>query len=280
MKIAIISDIHGNIHALEAVLADIDRQCVDQVVVNGDLVNRGPNNLAVMRRLIGQGFAITLGNHDDLVVKWEKHSPDLPEKWFSDPFWDATAHTVQQLLDADFIDALRHLPMTHSISVPGAPAVLIAHGSPRHYREGYGNLMTEQTAREINTVFPAKVYVGSHTHVTLEKRFGDLVFWNTGAIGAPFNLDPRAQYLILELVDNGWQGRFQAVEYDRVKAMAAFAETGYLEKGGLSAHIFRDELFYARVLFDPYWRWMNQHNQPGTWETWEVFKSQHPDRFL
>ena len=136
MKIAILADIHGNIHSLEAVLEDIERQHVEQVVVNGDLVNRGPNSLAVLERLWGNNFIFTLGNHDDLVRMWVEHDPKIPAAWYSDPFWAGTADLAKELAAAGWIDLLRSFNMRHEICLPGAPRVLIAHGSPRHYREG------------------------------------------------------------------------------------------------------------------------------------------------
>src|SRR5262245_24170272 len=115
MRLAIISDIHGNLHALEEVLRDIETLQVDQVVVNGDLVNRGPHNAAVMERLTGRGYILTLGNHDDLMLKWVAHDPDIPSEWYGDPFWKGTEWSVLQLVEQGWLDALRGLPMTHRV---------------------------------------------------------------------------------------------------------------------------------------------------------------------
>ena len=149
MKIAILADIHGNIHSLEAVLEDIERQHVEQVVVNGDLVNRGPNSLAVLERLWGNNFIFTLGNHDDLVRMWVEHDPKIPAAWYSDPFWAGTADLAKELAAAGWIDLLRSFNMRHEICLPGAPRVLIAHGSPRHYREGLALYTPEKILYEL-----------------------------------------------------------------------------------------------------------------------------------
>ena len=71
MRLAIIADVHGNLPALEAVLADVAEQRVDRLIVNGDLANRGPDTLAVLERMRGTlERDATLGNHDDLMLMW------------------------------------------------------------------------------------------------------------------------------------------------------------------------------------------------------------------
>ncbi len=278
MKVAIISDIHGNIQALEAVLRDIDRQRVDRLIVNGDLVNRGPCNIAVMKRIWDEAHIFTLGNHDDLVRMWVDHD-GIPESWYTDPFWKGTAIVAESLADSGWLDRLRGLPMTHEIRIEGAPTVLISHGSPRHYREGYGFYTPDECLADICREYPADILIGSHTHRPYDRHLNGHWFLNTGAVGAPFNGDPRAQYLILELRDEGWHAEFRAVDYDRDAALAAFDSTGFLEKGELSAYIFREELKYARPLYDPFWRWAEAENLPTTWESWEHFKQQFSERF-
>jgi predicted phosphodiesterase len=271
MKLAIISDIHGNIHALDAVLRDIDALGVDQVVVNGDLVNRNPNNVRVMERLAERRYPTTLGNHDDLLRLWVDRDARLPGEWFSDPFWEGTAWSARQVADAGWMDSLRDLPMTYRIEPPGAPSVLISHGSPRHYREGYSWYLTDQDIADIVAAYPADVLIGSHIHRSLERAWNGHIVLNTGAVGAPFNGNPRAQYLLLTLQANAWTWEFRAVPYDHVAALAAFEEMGYLEEGGLSAFIFYEELRYARAIYAPFWGWAESNNVLMNWNSWREF---------
>lgn len=279
MKVAILADIHGNIHALEAVLRDLDRQRPDCVVVNGDMVNRGPNNVAVMERLASLECHRTLGNHDDLVRKWIERD-GIPEDWYDDPFWKGTAVVAEALAEHGWLDALRGLPMSHCISIPGAPSVLITHGSPRHYREGYAGYTPVHCLREIIRQYPADLYVGSHSHRPFDLTLEGRRFVNTGAVGAPFNRDPRAQYLILELRDGEWHVDFRAVAYDHRAALAAFEETGYLQEGDLSAFIFYEELRLATALYDPFWRWAEAEGLPTDWQSWERFRRIFAERFV
>ena len=209
MRVAILADIHGNLQSLEAVLKDLKTQSPDVVVVNGDLVNRGPNNIEVMQSILNQGYIITLGNHDDLLRMLVDKDPNLSEVFFTDPFWEANRWCARQLQEAQLIDTLRNLPMTHKIEVAGAPSLLISHGSPRHYREGYSNHLSDEALSEILQEYPADILIGSHTHDPLERHWGPHLILNTGAVGSPFNRDPRAQYLVLTLKDKRWQPDFR-----------------------------------------------------------------------
>lgn len=278
MKVAIIADIHGNLQALDAVLADLETVGPDRLVINGDLVNRGPDSVAVMRRLDGLAAAVTLGNHDDLMIKWFDRSSDLPAEWFDDPFWSSTGWTAQRLADSGLLDRLRVLPMHHRIEVAGAPSLLITHGSPRHYREGYGRFLSDAHIEEIVQRYPADLYIGSHTHQPFERAWGRHLFLNTGAVGAPFNGDPRAQYLLLTLQDGRWRHERRLVAYPREQTLAAFHDSGFLDEGGLSARIFYEELRYSCPLLMPYLMWTEKEGQSYSEERWESFLPSFLDR--
>lgn len=279
MRLAIISDIHGNLPALEAVLEDAARQGAERIVVNGDMVNRGPSNVAVMERLQREGLPMTLGNHDDLLRKWAERDADLPAEWFDDPFWRGTGWCAEQLEPGGWLGFFRELPMTVGLELPNAPRLLISHGSPRHYREGYGNFLTDEALEEISRDHPAELFVGSHTHRPLERAWGDVTVLNTGAVGAPFNGDPRAQYLVLELQGDGWRWEFRRLPYDRDRALDDFATSGYLEEGGLSARIFFEELRNARSYLTPFLGWTAKHGLAQDESSWRDFQRAFPERF-
>jgi predicted phosphodiesterase len=298
VRLAILADIHGNVHALEAVLADLIPWQPDEIIINGDMVNRAPHSVAVMERLAALGttqlVTLVLGNHDDLMRKWVERAEDLPGDWFADPFWAGTAWQVDKLAQAGWIDTLGALPMTHRIAVPDAPSLLISHGSPRHYREGYTVRMEDATLSEILQMHPADVLIGSHTHVPMERRWGHHRVLNTGAVGTPFNRDTRAQYLRLTLsdqvdmsgqVDKGvntprsWQVDFRAVDYDHAAAIQAYEDTGYAAEGGLSAHIFLQELRYARPHYGSFWMWCETEQRVKDWHSWQDFVASFPERF-
>lgn len=279
MRIAVLADVHGNLPALEAVLEDVQRHHVDRLVANGDLVNRAPDGAAVVRRLLALGTDLTLGNHDDLMRALVEGDQRVPEAFHRDPFWEASRWCARELDAAGLLSALASAPMTVRIAPPGAPSILISHGSPRHFREGYGRTLSEALLSEIAEMHPADVYVGSHTHQPLRKRWGRLTVLNTGAVGVPFNRDGRAQYLLLELVDGAWQATFRRVAYDLAAALAAFERDDYLERGGLLARLFRDEIRDARSYLVPYQMWATEHDERLGEHSWERFVHSHPERF-
>ena len=279
MKLAILADIHGNLPALEAVLADVAAQAVDRILVNGDMVNRGPLGGEVMRSLVEEDVAFTLGNHDDLMRKWVDRDGDLPASWYDDPFWRATGWCAERLQREGWIDVLRDLPLTLEVGDRTAGGVLVSHGSPRHYREGYGRYLDERAMGAIVEQHPARVFVGSHTHRPLARRWGGRTFLNTGAVGTPFNGDPRAQYLILTSESGRWRPEFRAVPYDRDAALAAFHDTGFLDEGGLSARIFYAELVHARSYLTPFQMWAERRGIACDEVSWERYREAFADRF-
>ncbi len=279
MNIAIISDIHANKHALEAVLQQIEKDNFDRVVVNGDLVNRGPNSVAVMQMLWGKGYEIIMGNHDDLMCKWIDRSDDLPEEWFDDPFWASVDWVAKSLDKSGWLEQLRGLKFKSRIKLEGVAQVLITHGSPRHYREGYGQRLSDDDLTEIVREYPSDIYIGSHTHIAMDKSFGDYKFLNTGAVGAPFNRDTRAQYLELRLRNKTWEYEFKKLEYDHVAALKAFESSGYLEAGGLSARIFYEELETATPHLIRFERWAIRNSLERSFKTWKIYKKENADYF-
>ena len=279
MRIAIFADVHGNRPALDAVLDDVAALEPDRIVANGDLVNRLPEGVAVLERLEGVDAVRLLGNHDDLMRKWVERDVGLPATWFDDPFWRATGWCAERLAAVGRIEELAAAPLTHRIDVPGAPRVVISHGSPRDYREGYGRHLTERAIREIADETGAGVLVGSHTHRPLHRTWGGVHVYNTGAVGTPFNGDPRAQYLVLTLERGCWSADFRAVPYERGAALAAFHRTGFLEEGGVSAHVFHAELQYARPFLIPFLRWTDETGRERDVPAWQAFRAAFADRF-
>ncbi len=277
MKYAVISDIHANIYALEAVLNDLEKRRVDQIVVNGDLVNRGPGNLAVLERLQQLDCVFIMGNHDDLIRLWSTRDPQLPAQWLDDPFWAAIDYTVKEIADAGWIDFLATMKMEHRIELQDLPQILITHGSPRHYRDGYAPYSPPEMFAHVVANFPTDIYIGSHTHRPWQMELHDKTFLNTGAVGTPFNRKPQAQYLILENCESLWHFEFCQVDYDRQAALAAFSGNGFLENGGVSGTIFYQELKYSRPIFDPFWRWAEKEKIAKDWQAWETFLAAFPN---
>lgn len=279
MRIAVLADIHGNLPALEAVIADAQAHGVERFIVNGDVVNRGPQGVAAMARVAEIGAECTLGNHEDLLRRFAEEDSTLPAELRHDPFWDANRWCASALLAADAFATIARWPMTLRITLPGMPSVLIAHGSPRHFREGYGSCLDDATISEIVAMDPADVLVGSHTHRPLERRWGRVSVLNTGAVGTPFNDDGRAQYLWLTAVAGSWRVSFRRVHYDVREALDAYHALGYAEAGGLLARLFYDEVRDARSYLVPYQMWAMAAGEGLNAASFARFQQCHPAHF-
>lgn len=298
MRIAILADIHANLPALEAVLADVAELKPDLVVVNGDLINRGPSNRAVIERLWDfspkggkGGFWFTLGNHDDLVLKWAQNDPSLADL-YSDSLFASTGWAADQLEQAH-LDWINNLPfqvivedhpglvygLDRSDGLGQKVQVRITHGSPRHYREGYDEHQSLGVLGEIAEDYPARLLIGSHTHRSFMYQLGDSLVLNSSAVGAPFNGDTRAQYMLVELGENHVQVDFRQIPYNLDLALQDFYTSGLLAEGGLGAHLFWLELQQGRSFLTPFYLWALEQKLPRDWETWQMFQRVYPERF-
>lgn len=288
VRLAFIADIHGNQDALGAVLSDVRSQGAERLYVNGDVVNRGPDSVQALDTLLNLKAApiFTLGNHDDLMRLWLERDDTLPGDWFDDPFWAATAWSAARLDEAGHIGTILSWPLTTRLSVEGLSDIEIAHGTHAHYRESLGHQTPESRLDELLTEADTGVLIGSHTHRPMIQPLpGGRLVLNTGAVGAPFNDDPRAQYLLLG-IEKGpdglpqWQPSIRTVPYDRSGVLRRFETSGLIAQGGVSAEIFREEVRAARSFYTPYWMWTEETGKPRTAETWQQFRSEFPERFV
>jgi len=277
-SVAVLADVHGNLPALEAVIEDLEPVEPELVIVNGDMVNRGPQGAEVLERIDALGWTMVLGNHDDLLRMWVRRDASLPASWFTDPFWRSTAWCAERLERSGWLPRIAALPLTVAIEPPGAPRVLVSHGSPRHYREGYGEHLADEAISEIVEMHPYDVLVGSHTHRPLERRWGRHLVLNSGAVGTPFNGDPRAQYLVLGRDAGDWTPEFRQVPYDRAAALRAFEESGYLRDGGLSARLYWLEVATARSWLVPFLMWSEKNGIARDVDAWRRFLLQRGAR--
>lgn len=289
-----LADVHGNADALRAVLSDVARMAPDLVVVNGDVVNRGPDSVECLSLLLSlrPRPVFVQGNHDDLMHLWLTRAPALPDAWFGDPFWAATSWSAQRLKEAGLVQEMLSWPLTYELALQGLPKVTLAHGTPAHYRESLGRLTPAKRLKELQP--DAGVLVGSHTHMPFaasQRRAAGsaeaalaahALFLNTGAVGVPFNDDPRAQYLLLDagLGPQPWQAQFRAVPYDRTGVLRRFESSGLLHSGGLSGRIFQLEIALARSLYTPFFLWATQQGRVMDSAAWAEFQALFPQRFV
>lgn len=225
MRLAILSDIHGNLAALEAVLRDVAGRGVEGLVHLGDLVGYGPHPNEVVARVLEQEIGGVVGNYDLAVchpdaVEGAEHflRPDLSEVARAIYHW-----TRERVSDATR-EALGALP-AQLVITEGPRRFLFTHGSPERPNE---YLLAETPAARLETLFAgscADVLVVGHTHVPLARNLGEHLLLNPGSVGNPKDGDPRAAYLILD-TETGLTAEQVRVEFDVETVAAASVHSG------------------------------------------------------
>ncbi len=210
VRIAILADIHGNLPALEAVVADLRDTRPDAVYLAGDQVNRCPWSNEVMAFLLAEGWPMIAGNHELALAKLGE--PNCPpyisdRRRFPDLWW-----TLNHL-SAEHRRVLRQLPLEIRLTVGEGPAIQMVHGSPHKVTVGFTPDLTDAQLTRLLAGAEAPVVIGAHTHQPMDRQVGKQRVLNPGSVGMPYNGDPRAQYMLLDSDGPDLLAGFRQVEY-------------------------------------------------------------------
>lgn len=238
MKIAVFSDVHGNLEALREVLADIGTKGVDTVCCAGDLVGYGPFPNEVVELLRGKGIPSVMGNYDEAIGK----NQPVCGCEYRDEEAALTGTSAFQWSLAEVTAAnkeyLKRLPFEVDIGTENH-GLRIVHGSPRRINEYLYQDMEDKCLNSILFECTADVVICGHTHIPYVKRIGDKLLVNAGSVGRPLHGDPRAAYCIVE-INATCMAEVHYVEYDFEVSARAVIETGLphrladiIRKGGL-----------------------------------------------
>ncbi len=187
MRAAILCDIHGNLPALEAVLAEVEESGVDVVVCGGDAVaGPFPREVLALLRGFGDRLRFVHGNADREVVAAASGGEA-----------DAQVHWCAAQLSADDLDFLARLPLTESLTVDRLGDVLVCHGTPRSDEEIVTRVTPDERLRTILAGVDADVVVAGHTHTQIDRTVDGLRFVNAGSVGMPYEREPGAYWALL-----------------------------------------------------------------------------------
>ncbi len=213
-RAAVLTDIHGNVPALEAALARIEAFDVEQVYCGGDLVGYGPRPNEVCRLIEERGIPTIYGNYDWAIARDEEdcgcaytdpHDRALGER--------SIAWTLANT-DARSKDFLRTLPFDLRFEL-GGRRVRLVHGSPRKVNE---YLFEEKPARlyeRLAAQAEADVLAFGHTHRPWMREHGGVLFVNCGSVGKPKDGDPRVAFAVLEAdVGGAVRPSIERIAYD------------------------------------------------------------------
>jgi putative phosphoesterase len=220
MRIAIFSDIHGNLQALEAVLADIRGQKPDAVYCLGDLVGYGANPNEVTERIRREGFPTIMGNYDDGVGFDRDECGCAYREEAERERGQRSLEWTKARVTTENKAYLRALKPEIRFDVDGK-RVLLVHGSPRKMNEYLFEDRPFSSFQRLAASSNADVIVFGHTHKPYVKEVDGVTFLNAGSVGKPKDHDWRACYALIE---HG-APLFRRVEYDVAAAAAAIRAT-------------------------------------------------------
>jgi putative phosphoesterase len=222
MRIAVVTDIHGNLTALEAVIADLENVAPDVVVQGGDLVAAGHRPVDVLDRVRALGWHGIQGNTDEMLWRPELYDqfmrdlPKLAHVWHM--VFELQAPATRDALGADRIAWLKHMPpswIDHNLGV--------VHASPGNlWRSPMANATDDELAQTYGPLGTGITAYG-HIHVPFIRHTGRCLVVNCGSVGMPFDGDPRASYLI---VDQG-KPEVRRVAYDVEREVQGLLRSGY-----------------------------------------------------
>ena len=224
MKLALISDIHGNYKALEAFLNYMEQHPTDAVISLGDYITDAPYPERTMALLYGMREKypcyMLRGNREDYILDNEGNG----EGWKPSSANGTLYYTLQHITEKDKA-FFRTLPTEREVCIEGCPSLYICHGTPGRVR---GNVHQEEGLKEkVLAALPCRYLLGGHTHhQEIDRRQGK-TYINPGSLGfAVDGVGRRGQFAILEGNSEGWEAEFMSISYDVDGYLRDFTESG------------------------------------------------------
>ncbi len=232
MRLALIADIHGNLVALEAVLADCAAHHITEVICLGDVVESGPQPRHVIDCLLSERIPTLLGNTDERILF---PRPFVPPTEAVQRAAEIEAWCVGQLRPGDRA-FLASLPATLSRSMPDGSELLCFHGTPHSNTELLRATTPEHELTHMLQGTSAALLAGGHTHVQMLRRTGEQLIINPGSVGMPYETrgmasrrPPWAEYALLIDEGKGVQVSFRRVPLHVDAVVAAAYDAGMPE---------------------------------------------------
>ncbi len=280
MRLAVLADIHGNLPALEAVVADVEHQRPDHVIVAGDLINSTPFSVEVVEFIMRRDWLVIRGNHEFYYLDFNspRVHPDLenPSRW-------RALHQLNRIVPEHLGNYLAVLPDDLSLKWPSHEPLRVVHGMPGDPRAAVFPFTTDEQASELLAGVVEHTVVTAHTHIPGERqvarkahapsalspnppfkepelRAGHWHIINPGSVGLPLNGDPGADYAILDSMPGaeegeGWAVTFRKVPYNREKTLRAYFDRGEFRTGGAIVELFYWEVVSAQPEIIEFFSW-------------------------
>lgn len=211
MRIAIISDIHGNLIAFDAALRDLREQPpVDQLVIAGDLCLNGPCPRQVIERVQALHCPVIQGNTDWEIVTQAQEKGEKKRN---------TASWTREQIGQPGIHYLDSLPFSHTISNAAGSDLLIVHANPLNLEDAIFPNATDAELERLLGGLDDRIGVLAfgHLHIAYTRKWRNLLLVDVGSCGIPRDEDHRASYTILNWDERGkqrWEAEIHRVTYD------------------------------------------------------------------
>ncbi len=231
MRIAIISDIHGNLAALDAALRELEAEGPDQIICLGDVAATGPQPREVVDRLRSLGCAVVMGNADAYLLE-PQPAADVDENGRK---VEAIDQWCAAQLSASDIEYVRSFQATVEVALGGDRRLLCYHGSPRSYNDIIAATTPEAELAPMFHGHTATVMAGGHWHFQMLRCYGASILLNPGSIGLAYDIQAdggvrvpaRAEYALLTCAGNEVRSiELRRVPYDRDVTVRAMFERG------------------------------------------------------
>ena len=229
MRVALIADIHGNLAACEAVLADIERARPDEIVCLGDVAATGPQPREVIALLRDLNSPMVMGNADAELLR---PVPDTDESNSDDRrIAEISRWCAAQLDDRDRV-FLASFQSTVPVRLAVGSELLCYHGSPRSYDEIIVTATPDDELEEMLSGFDAAVFAGGHTHIRMLRSLRGGEVLNPGSVGLAYELrsdgqariTPWAEYALVSADSGAISVDFRRVSYDQEATIHAMFE--------------------------------------------------------
>jgi putative phosphoesterase len=225
MAAAVLTDIHGNLPALQAALARIGELGIERVFCGGDLVGYGPHPNEVCARIAGRGIPTIYGNYDYAIAREEEDCGCAYVTAHDRELGQLSVQWTLARTSAESTSFTRGLPFDLRFTV-GEVEVHLVHGSPRKVNEYLFEDKPASLYERLAAAESARVLAFGHTHKPWVHEYDEVLFVNCGSVGKPKDGDPRGAFAVLSPTATGVAVSIERFEYDAEAVAAEVRESG------------------------------------------------------
>lgn len=252
MKIAVLSDIHGNLQAFEAVLEDA--KDAHQIVLLGDNVNWGMQSPEVLNIIESRNLQTLKGNHEIMLL--DHLSGQAPvEAYTSEGFAPARFWALQL---SSYRELLLSWPEHFTLNFPGLPELYFCHASPRSAFDEI-LLKSEAELKALCQEVKAPFLLAGHTHKQMLKNLGRKTLCTVGSVGFPVDGTLQASYVMLHGNKGTWNIEFRKVPFDTDAFFRSYHDSGFLQETGVVGSLIYVGVLLGRSTIREFWHFKNRH---------------------